>query len=70
MYIVGFIHAFCDIQRNSTPSLPQLAFLATLRGLLGQLPPKFARLATPEKNPMPMQLSHEEVVVGWADGTI
>jgi len=27
-------------------------------------------LATPEKNPMSMQLSHEEVVVGCADGTI
>ncbi|KAL1669902.1 hypothetical protein GGF50DRAFT_43416 [Schizophyllum commune] len=40
------------------------------RGLLGNLPPKFAGLATPEKNPMSMQLSHEEVVVGCADGTI
>ena len=41
-----------------------------VRGLLGVLPPKFAGLATPEKNPMSMQLSHEEVVVGCADGTI
>ncbi|KAG6839866.1 hypothetical protein C0991_011000, partial [Blastosporella zonata] len=41
-----------------------------VRGLLGALPPKFAGLATPEKNPMSMQLSHEEVVVGCADGTI
>ncbi|KAI0635102.1 hypothetical protein C8Q77DRAFT_1217037 [Trametes polyzona] len=41
-----------------------------VRGLLGQLPPKFQGLATPEKNPMSMQLSHEEVVVGCADGTI
>ncbi|KAG6815934.1 hypothetical protein H0H87_010094 [Tephrocybe sp. NHM501043] len=40
------------------------------RGLLGALPPGFAGLATPEKNPMSMQLSHEEVVVGCADGTI
>jgi len=40
------------------------------RGLLGQLPNKFTGLATPEKNPMSMQLSHEEVVVGCADGTI
>ncbi|KAG6905448.1 hypothetical protein DXG01_002599, partial [Tephrocybe rancida] len=40
------------------------------KGLLGALPPKFAGLATPEKNPMSMQLSHEEVVVGCADGTI
>jgi pyrimidine and pyridine-specific 5'-nucleotidase len=42
----------------------------TVKGLLGALPPKFAGLATPEKNPMSMQLSHEEVVVGCADGTI
>jgi pyrimidine and pyridine-specific 5'-nucleotidase len=42
----------------------------TVKGLLGPLPPKFAGLATPEKNPMSMQLSHEEVVVGCADGTI
>lgn len=43
---------------------------ATIKGLLGALPNKFAGLATPEKNPMSMQLSHEEVVVGCADGTI
>jgi len=42
----------------------------TVKGLLGVLPSKFAGLATPEKNPMSMQLSHEEVVVGCADGTI
>ncbi|KAH9849420.1 hypothetical protein C2E23DRAFT_888359 [Lenzites betulinus] len=41
-----------------------------VKGLLGQLPSKFNGLATPEKNPMSMQLSHEEVVVGCADGTI
>ncbi|KAH9476093.1 F-box/WD repeat-containing protein 7 [Psilocybe cubensis] len=41
-----------------------------VKGLLGSLPPKFGGLATPEKNPMSMQLSHEEVVVGCADGTI
>lgn len=40
------------------------------RGLKGALPPKFAGLATPEKNPMSMALSHEEVVVGCADGSI
>ncbi|KIY61431.1 hypothetical protein CYLTODRAFT_427543 [Cylindrobasidium torrendii FP15055 ss-10] len=40
------------------------------KGLLGSVPPKFAGLAMPEKNPMSMQLSHEEVVVGCADGTI
>ena len=43
---------------------------AGVKGLLGQLPAKFQGLATPEKNPMSMQLSHEEVVVGCADGTI
>ncbi|KAG8221468.1 hypothetical protein J3R82DRAFT_1675 [Butyriboletus roseoflavus] len=43
---------------------------ASIKGLLGALPSKFAGLATPEKNPMSMQLSHEEVVVGCADGTI
>jgi pyrimidine and pyridine-specific 5'-nucleotidase len=41
-----------------------------MKGLYGNLPAKFAGLATPEKNPMSMQLSHEEVVVGCADGTI
>jgi pyrimidine and pyridine-specific 5'-nucleotidase len=41
-----------------------------MKGLFGTLPAKFAGLATPEKNPMSMQLSHEEVVVGCADGTI
>ncbi|KAG1894204.1 uncharacterized protein F5891DRAFT_1063239 [Suillus fuscotomentosus] len=41
-----------------------------MKGLLGPLPPKFAGLAMPEKNPMSMQLTHEEVVVGCADGTI
>jgi len=41
-----------------------------MKGLYGSLPAKFAGLATPEKNPMSMQLSHEEVVVGCADGTI
>jgi pyrimidine and pyridine-specific 5'-nucleotidase len=41
-----------------------------MKGLYGSLPTKFSGLATPEKNPMSMQLSHEEVVVGCADGTI
>ena len=41
-----------------------------MKGLLSGLPNKFAGLATPEKNPMSMQLTHEEVVVGCADGTI
>ncbi|KAJ7779175.1 hypothetical protein B0H16DRAFT_1300302 [Mycena metata] len=40
------------------------------RGLKSALPPKFTGLATPEKNPMSMALSHEEVVVGCADGSI
>lgn len=39
-------------------------------GLKGVLPASFKGLATPEKNPMSMQLSHEEVVVGCGDGTI
>ena len=43
---------------------------AQVKGLLSPLPPKFAGLAMPEKNPMSMQLSHEEVVIGCADGTI
>jgi pyrimidine and pyridine-specific 5'-nucleotidase len=43
---------------------------AGVKGVLGKLPAKFQGLATPEKNPMSMQLSHEEVVVGCADGTI
>ncbi|RDX41621.1 hypothetical protein OH76DRAFT_1489321 [Lentinus brumalis] len=43
---------------------------AGIKGVLGNLPKKFQGLATPEKNPMSMQLSHEEVVVGCADGTI
>ncbi|KXN83160.1 hypothetical protein AN958_01773 [Leucoagaricus sp. SymC.cos] len=41
-----------------------------VKGLKGQIPAKFNGLAMPEKNPMSMQLSHEEVVVGCADGTI
>ncbi|OJA10850.1 hypothetical protein AZE42_06129 [Rhizopogon vesiculosus] len=41
-----------------------------VKGLFGPLPPKFTGLAVPEKNPMSMQLTHEEVVVGCADGTI
>ncbi|KAG6836951.1 hypothetical protein H0H93_000591 [Arthromyces matolae] len=36
----------------------------TVKGIRGGIPPKFTGLATPEKNPMSMQLSHEEVVVG------
>lgn len=40
------------------------------RGLLGDLPRDFDGLAQAQKNPMSMQLSHEEVVVGTADGTI
>ncbi|KAJ6498518.1 hypothetical protein C8R47DRAFT_971816, partial [Mycena vitilis] len=40
------------------------------RGLKSSFPPKFTGLATPEKNPMSMALSHEEVVVGCADGSI
>lgn len=65
-----------DIDTNVTPLTGAWAALAEttsgsdVKGLLGQLPAKFQGLATPEKNPMSMQLSHEEVVVGCADGTI
>ncbi|KAF9233768.1 hypothetical protein BU15DRAFT_90225 [Melanogaster broomeanus] len=55
--------ALAHVNRDSTNS-------ASIKGLLGALPNKFTGLATPEKNPMSMQLSHEEVVVGCADGTI
>ena len=40
------------------------------KGIKGRVPPLFMGLATPEKNPMSMQMSHEDVVVGCADGTI
>lgn len=67
-----------DIDTDIRPLSGAWAALATVdsvsgvgvKGLLGQLPPKFNGLATPEKNPMSMQLSHEEVVIGCADGTI
>ncbi|KAJ3915399.1 hypothetical protein F5877DRAFT_48654 [Lentinula edodes] len=74
-----------DIDTNCTPvtgawaaladaeSIPRLngnGPVGKVRGLIGSLPPKFGGLAMPEKNPMSMQMSHEEVVVGCADGTI
>ncbi|KAF8552802.1 hypothetical protein OG21DRAFT_1415436 [Imleria badia] len=66
-----------DIDTNIIPLSGAWAALAhvsgdtaSVKGLLGTLPNKFTGLATPEKNPMSMQLSHEEVVVGCADGTI
>ncbi|KAH7877376.1 uncharacterized protein C8R40DRAFT_1095821 [Lentinula edodes] len=74
-----------DIDTNCTPvtgawaaladaeSIPRLNGnepVGKVRGLIGSLPPKFGGLAMPEKNPMSMQMSHEEVVVGCADGTI
>lgn len=70
-----------DIDTNIIPLSGAWAALANLggdsvnttseiKGLLGNVPSKFTGLATPEKNPMSMQLSHEEVVVGCADGTI
>ncbi|KAL4263510.1 hypothetical protein AB1N83_005087 [Pleurotus pulmonarius] len=66
-----------DIDTDVTPLTGAWAALAGevnssggIPGLLGPLPNKFSGLATPEKNPMSMQLSHEEVVVGCADGTI
>ena len=42
----------------------------SIQGLEGELPASFKGLATPAMNPMAMALSHEEVVVGCADGTI
>ncbi|KAF8708893.1 hypothetical protein AX14_013535 [Amanita brunnescens Koide BX004] len=71
-----------DIDTNVTPLVGAWSALAgpdsedgglttnKAKGLLGALPKKFHGLAVPEKNPMSMQLSHEEVVVGCADGTI
>lgn len=66
-----------DIAANIIPLSGAWAALAQsdgsasqMKGLLGMLPNKFMGLAVPEKNPMSMQLSHEEVVVGCADGTI
>ena len=55
---------------SEPPSSSSGTTMKNMKGLLGALPPKFAGLATSEKNPMSMQLSHEEVVVGCADGTI
>lgn len=70
--------ASVDVDRDITTLTGVWEALATadavsgagVKGLLGKLTPKFQGLATPEKNPMSMQLSHEEVVVGCADGTI
>ncbi|KAL0575434.1 hypothetical protein V5O48_006550 [Marasmius crinis-equi] len=67
-----------DIDTNVTAVTGAWAALAepvgfdssAVKGLIGPLPSKFQGLAMPEKNPMSMQLSHEEVVVGCADGTI
>lgn len=59
--LTGAWGALAEASVGSTPGVD---------GLLGQLPAKFTGLATPDKNPMSMQLSHEEVVVGCADGTI
>ncbi|KAJ8584677.1 hypothetical protein M405DRAFT_845010, partial [Rhizopogon salebrosus TDB-379] len=65
-----------DIDVNIIPLASAWAALANatsdrdVKGLLGPLPPKFTSLAVPEKNPMSMQLTHEEVIVGCADGTV
>ena len=67
-----------DIDTNVTAVTGAWAALAetvpaesgAVKGLIGALPAKFQGLAMPEKNPMSMQLTHEEVVVGCADGTI
>jgi len=68
-----------SVDTNSTPLTGAWSAVAGVtvaksinrtKGILGQVPAKFAGLATPEKNSMSMKLSHEEVVVGCADGTI
>lgn len=66
-----------DRDTTVTPVAGAWAALATgdsvtvaVTGLLGSLPPKFQGLATPEKNPMSLQMSREDLVVGCADGTI
>lgn len=41
-----------------------------VKGVFGKLPAKFQGLASPAMNPMSMQLTHEEVVVGCSDGSI
>lgn len=41
-----------------------------VEGVTGGFPAKFKGLATPTMNPMSFALSHEDVVVGCADGTI
>ncbi|KAL5505036.1 hypothetical protein ACEPAH_7699 [Sanghuangporus vaninii] len=48
----------------------QQQLAASAKGVYGNFPAKFQGLATPAMNPMSMQLTHEEVVVGCADGTI
>ncbi|GJJ12808.1 hypothetical protein Clacol_007053 [Clathrus columnatus] len=53
-----------DSDQSSNPDFGKV------KGLIGNLPPKFTGLATPALNPMALALSHEEVVVGCADGTI
>ncbi|KAJ8583400.1 hypothetical protein M405DRAFT_884858 [Rhizopogon salebrosus TDB-379] len=65
-----------DIDANVRPPAGAWAALANatsdrdVKGLSGPLPSKFTGLAVPERNSMSMQLTHEEVVVGCADGTI
>lgn len=46
------------------------ADLKEIDGVNGALPSKFKGLATAAMNPMAFALSHEEVVVGCADGSI
>jgi hypothetical protein len=41
-----------------------------VEGVSGAFPAKFKGLATPTMNPMSFALSHEDVVVGCADGSI
>jgi pyrimidine and pyridine-specific 5'-nucleotidase len=69
-HIVPLSGAWGALSNFPPPSPSSSGTTKKVKGLLGPLPPKFAGLAMSEKNPMSMQLSHEEVVVGCADGTI
>jgi pyrimidine and pyridine-specific 5'-nucleotidase len=64
--------ASVDFEESITAVTGEWEALAEGEGDEGRadLPANFKGLATPGMNPMAMALSHEEVVVGCADGTI
>ena len=67
----GVWAALASVPVDSTTTTTSLSTLtASVAGVYGKFPEKFAGLATPAMNPMSMQLTHEEVVVGCADGSI